>query len=388
MRKYMPLPALSAAVLDGDEESVARLLETGADPNELSWEQLRPLHWSCSGSIGRRATIVQRLLRARADPNATNAWGSTAMHYACYGGHIECVRVLLEEGRADVTLRDAHWRSAREDAAHRGHVHILGCFPPQGRMNVAVGEVAAPAVEAMDGLQSGPGKGAIAEELFTMDAAGAEQPPLFMAPPPPRLEPQERWKDAGRKVKIMNATAHCFLAGVPAGAGASDKVRDPLVSGRNPHADLANAAKERGNAAHKAKKYHQAVSHVRESANASLLFASRTRNYDVFHSCQWQYTEAIMAESGNSVLYCNRSAAYHALGSFKEALDDAQKCLELKPHWSKGYYRKGNALVGLGRLEEAIVSGYDIGLRTAEDDATRQSIETEITKVTHAMSSK
>ena len=53
------------------------------------------------------------------------------------------------------------------------------------------------------------------------------------------------------------------------------------------------------------------------------------------------------------VLYSNRSACRMEIKRFEEALCDAEKSLENKPGWTKGYFRKSQALVSLGRLEEA-----------------------------------
>lgn len=46
---------------------------------------------------------------------------------------------------------------------------------------------------------------------------------------------------------------------------------------------------------------------------------------------------------------------------YKAALDDGNKCIELKADWGKGFLRKGNALHGLGELQEALVA-YEAGL--------------------------
>lgn len=66
------------------------------------------------------------------------------------------------------------------------------------------------------------------------------------------------------------------------------------------------------------------------------------------------FSQAIDADDKNQVLFSNRSAAYASLGEFQNALDDAEKCVELKSDWSKAWSRKGAALHGLGRLSEAI----------------------------------
>jgi translocation protein SEC72 len=58
----------------------------------------------------------------------------------------------------------------------------------------------------------------------------------------------------------------------------------------------------------------------------------------------------------------NRSAAYMSLQNFVEAYVDAELVTRLKREWSKGWFRKGKALVGLGRVEEAS-EAFQTGLR-------------------------
>ena len=40
----------------------------------------------------------------------------------------------------------------------------------------------------------------------------------------------------------------------------------------------------------------------------------------------------------------NLAAAYHQSGEYEKAITDAEKCIEVKPDWSKGYQRKAMAL--------------------------------------------
>lgn len=60
-------------------------------------------------------------------------------------------------------------------------------------------------------------------------------------------------------------------------------------------------------------------------------------------------------------LYGNRSACRCGLGDYEEALADAEECIRLNPTWAKGYVRKGAALHGLFRLDEA-VRAFEAGL--------------------------
>lgn len=73
------------------------------------------------------------------------------------------------------------------------------------------------------------------------------------------------------------------------------------------------------------------------------------------------FTEAIDIDATNHVLYSNRSASYASLGRYADALEDAEKVVTLKPDWPKGFSRKGAALQGLRRWDEAIAA-YEAGL--------------------------
>lgn len=53
------------------------------------------------------------------------------------------------------------------------------------------------------------------------------------------------------------------------------------------------------------------------------------------------------------ILYSNRSASYLEMGEYESALKDAQSAIIHAPDWSKGYYRKAEALMKLKRFKEA-----------------------------------
>lgn len=61
----------------------------------------------------------------------------------------------------------------------------------------------------------------------------------------------------------------------------------------------------------------------------------------------------VYARDELAITLCNRSAAYAALKQWVNALVDAEAVISLKRPWVKGHFRKGKALQGLERLEEA-----------------------------------
>ena len=75
--------------------------------------------------------------------------------------------------------------------------------------------------------------------------------------------------------------------------------------------------KDQGNAAFKEGNYPLAISH---------------------------YTNALKETATDHTILSNRAAAYQNSGQFAAALADAEKCIEIKPDWGKGYQRKAMAL--------------------------------------------
>ena len=89
---------------------------------------------------------------------------------------------------------------------------------------------------------------------------------------------------------------------------------------------------------------------------------------------------AIKLAPEEAALWSNRAYVHETLGQPAAALSDAQRCLKLAPDSSKGHLRAGRALVGLGRIAEALElleravarDPQDYGLRQALQDAQQQ----------------
>ena len=72
-----------------------------------------------------------------------------------------------------------------------------------------------------------------------------------------------------------------------------------------------------------------------------------------FEEAVEHFTKAIEEDQNDHTLFSNRSACYHNLKQFEQAVEDAEMCIKLKSDWGKGYYRKAVALHGMGQLKES-----------------------------------
>jgi stress-induced-phosphoprotein 1 len=109
----------------------------------------------------------------------------------------------------------------------------------------------------------------------------------------------------------------------------------------------ANALKDQGNKAFAAKDYDTAI--------------------DLF-------SQAIALDSSNHVLFSNRSAAKAGKKLWAEALEDAEQCIKINPKWGKGYARKGAALHGAHRWDDAIAA-YEEGIKVEDSPALKKGLK-------------
>jgi tetratricopeptide (TPR) repeat protein len=91
------------------------------------------------------------------------------------------------------------------------------------------------------------------------------------------------------------------------------------------------------------------------------------------------YTAALEDDPHNAVLLSNRSVARLRCGDEQGALADAERAQQLRPQWSKAYFRLGTALHALRRFEEAAQALFQ-GVQLEPDNvemarAFRQAVE-------------
>lgn len=68
------------------------------------------------------------------------------------------------------------------------------------------------------------------------------------------------------------------------------------------------------------------------------------------------YSKAIEIDGNNHVYYTNRATVYAGNEEWDLCLEDSNKAVALKGDWVKGHFRKGQALFGLKRYDEAVVA--------------------------------
>ncbi|KAE8581927.1 hypothetical protein XENTR_v10019873 [Xenopus tropicalis] len=87
------------------------------------------------------------------------------------------------------------------------------------------------------------------------------------------------------------------------------------------------------------------------------------------------YSDAIRLNPTEYRFLGNRSYSYERCGRYREALQDAERALQLEPHFVRGYFRKGKALKGLKRYAEAIVAFQNVLLNDLNHPEAASEIE-------------
>ena len=93
--------AIWQAVKKKDIETVLKLLDGGADPNERNAKGSVPL---MDAAWGRSVDIADMLIKCNADVNIQNLRGNTALHFAFERNSKPVVHLLLENGAGYVPL--------------------------------------------------------------------------------------------------------------------------------------------------------------------------------------------------------------------------------------------------------------------------------------------
>ncbi|XP_051989491.1 KN motif and ankyrin repeat domain-containing protein 4-like isoform X2 [Xyrauchen texanus] len=115
------LASLTDVESPGDMKVVQQLMELGDVNAHVGQVGQTALHLAVRHG---RVPIVRLLLAQGADPNAQDHAGTTPLISACDRGHINVVRILLEDTNCDVNLKDKVGRSALSLATQACHTEI------------------------------------------------------------------------------------------------------------------------------------------------------------------------------------------------------------------------------------------------------------------------
>ena len=87
------------------------------------------------------------------------------------------------------------------------------------------------------------------------------------------------------------------------------------------------------------------------------------------------YSEAIKLNPGSRPLWTNRGACGNTMKKYEEAISDCNNALSIDRKCTRSITQKSNALIGLGRLDEAkdlFESLRSLGENTAADDLLKR----------------
>ncbi|KAG8195468.1 hypothetical protein JTE90_002640 [Oedothorax gibbosus] len=120
--KYGLTPLLRACEV-GSSRTALFLLNNGADIHITDANNRTALHWC---ALGGHPYVCQVLLQKGAKCSAQDIFGMSPLHYACMGnGHLNCVSVLLESGRADVNCTNIEGKTPLHYAVISNHLGVI-----------------------------------------------------------------------------------------------------------------------------------------------------------------------------------------------------------------------------------------------------------------------
>ena len=123
----------------------------------------------------------------------------------------------------------------------------------------------------------------------------------------------------------------------------------------------------------------QSQGYPQQPAQGSRQEALKDKGNDAFRNRKYAeaidwYTKAIDVDpncEGAAALYSNRAASYSSMGHHDKAIEDAEKCILLRPDWVKGYFRKGTALEAMNRLDDCC-KAFEDALKTEPNNGEVQ----------------
>lgn len=132
-----PQYALHRCCLEGDTSLLRKLLDNGAQINELDYDRVPALYYA---SMRGHNDTVRTLLQNGADVNTEGGEHGNALNTACYTGFKKTAEMLLSQG-ADVNALGGEYGTALQAAAFSGNAEIVELLLSKGaNVNAQYGE--------------------------------------------------------------------------------------------------------------------------------------------------------------------------------------------------------------------------------------------------------
>ena len=128
------ITCLTFASLVNDVQTVRQLVESGADPTVTDSEGCSVLHYACASRVDAQAKVTYLLQR---DASLVNAYNhsenavlasrekTTPLHVAAQHNQTDCVRTVINDGKALVNPTDGIGRTALRIAARTRQVEVV-----------------------------------------------------------------------------------------------------------------------------------------------------------------------------------------------------------------------------------------------------------------------
>jgi len=349
-------PLINASVSESTS-IMARLLELGADVNAQNKDGAAAIHFAAGdGSVER----LELLILAGANPLLCSTKGGNALHWAAGKGQSEAIRYLLAHSNggldldstsssglpavlmAAVSSSDASVKLLVEAGANiglivSGNLTVLHICAENNLAESVRAIIATETGQRCCLLETDDGNKPIhlaamsklrgvVEMLLPYSEVGSMDVDALLVDGVQRLRAWET--KAAAAASAAKTSAETVFRYAP-----STRELEATNPAANPEAEAAAlCCKDKGNDAYLAKRIPEAIAH---------------------------YTEAILLQGDNSVLWSNRSACYLSMGDPANALLDAEVCRRLKPDWTKGCLRLSKARLAMGMYEDAALAAFE-----------------------------
>jgi len=373
---------LISAVSEGQVAAVRYLLAKGADPNKQDHEGYAPLHDAAKGGFDE---IARLLLSGGAIIDISSSEG-TPLHAAAAFGKIGVMQILLEH-HADVNKVSARdctplaetLLAIPERMNESTRLKCMKLLVKAGADLNSRHPQTPLVIATLKGLTE-------CVEYLLEAGADANIPAIDVG-----SKPIELAAESGRRKLVevlfpftspIQAVSNWSVEGIIAHAksiNSKDKVDQRDNKDSKVHLNLHDEKAIKHDAV-SSKPLEDKSSDKDRKAQLKLQGGKAVEVKDYASALKF-YSEAINLDPKDAVLYSNRSFCHVKLGEAFEAFRDANTCITLRPEWTKGYYRKGAALMLLKEYKQAC-DAFMAGIKL---DPTNEDMEKAFWEAAEAM---